>query len=205
METIRGSLDKMTLLEAVENQNLDAVTTAIEEGADVNETLILAVQLGNPKIVEKLLQAGSQVDTAEPISGNSALHTAVLHAFNTEIVELLLNAKADVNAKNKLGNSALHCAVERADFEMVKFLVDSGADVNARNSLGRTALHLAAAGHYNEMLKFLLDRGAKVGVKDEEGKTPWDWACQFDNFEGEEILRALQRGVQANDNLVFKF
>lgn len=44
-----------------------------------------------------------------------------------EAINLLIDMGADVNAKNKLGNTALHWAVKNGRTEIVKLLKDAGA------------------------------------------------------------------------------
>jgi len=63
---------------------------------------------------------------------------------HTDIVELLLNNKAEVNAKNDRGMTALHWAAHDGNKDVAKLLVDNKADVNATNNIGETPLHIAA-------------------------------------------------------------
>lgn len=59
-----------------------------------------------------------------------------------DAMKLLLDAGADVNAKNAFGATALlWCA---NDINKVRLLVAKGADVDARSRQGRTALLVAA-------------------------------------------------------------
>ena len=48
-----------------------------------------------------------------------------------EIVDLLLNAKANINAKDNFGNTALTFTAEIGNYSVAKALIDRGADVNA--------------------------------------------------------------------------
>ena len=61
-----------------------------------------------------------------------------------EAVKLCVELGADVNAVNKMGDTALHGAAWRhfAD-SIVQFLVDHGADMNAKNKRGWTPLVIA--------------------------------------------------------------
>ena len=48
-----------------------------------------------------------------------------------EIVELLLNIGADVNAKDKKGSTALIESARWSKLELIKLLVENGAEINA--------------------------------------------------------------------------
>jgi ankyrin repeat protein len=65
-----------------------------------------------------------------------------------EAVKLCVKLGVDVNAKNALGQTAVHAATYKGANTIIQFLVAQGADVNARNNMGQTALTLAELGHY---------------------------------------------------------
>src|SRR5579875_448163 len=56
----------------------------------------------------------------------------------------LISTGADVNAKNKWGETALMLAAQHGRAEAVKILIEAKADVNAKNKWGETALMFAA-------------------------------------------------------------
>jgi ankyrin repeat protein len=62
------------------------------------------------------------------------LTTAVSNK-NIETVRILLEAGADVDAKDRIGNSPLMEAVE--DYDILQLLIDADADVNAKNKIGK--------------------------------------------------------------------
>lgn len=72
-----------------------------------------------------------------------------------EVVRLLLSAGADVNARDKQGNTALMLC--RDDVELVEFLLKAGADPNVRNLEGETAL---SNSYDNEIKQVLIKYGA---------------------------------------------
>lgn len=61
--------------------------------------------------------------------------------------------RADVNAKNKYGNTALMDAVFIGGLEVVKYLIKRGADVNAKDKYGDTELMKAASMGNLEVVK----------------------------------------------------
>jgi len=75
-------------------------------------------------------------------------------------VRAALARKADVNATQIDGSTALHWAAERDDIELADLLLRAGARVNARTREGVTPLQLAAINGSAPMLDRLLKAGA---------------------------------------------
>ena len=87
-------------------------------------------------------------------------------------VKALIDAGADVNAKDKLGEAPLHIAAVRGYNEITSLLIAEGADVNTRNQHGLTPLHAAAWSGHKETVALLIAKGANINAKDEDGVTP---------------------------------
>ena len=60
-----------------------------------------------------------------------------------KLIEILLDAHADINAKDDGGNTALIIAVRTGDPELVRFLLDHGARADLIGFLGKTARQTA--------------------------------------------------------------
>ena len=71
----------------------------------------------------------------------------------------LLKRGADVHAKDRWGQTALHRAADWGRADVVKVLLEHGADVNARDADGATPLDEAWF-HYTDVVKLLLEKGA---------------------------------------------
>lgn len=76
---------------------------------------------------------------------------------------MLLDARADVNAKGESG-TALTLASQQGRSKKVQILHSAGADINAEGEYG-TALQVASFNGGVEVVQVLLDVGAQVNAK----------------------------------------
>ena len=81
-----------------------------------------------------------------------------------EALRAALGRRADVNAPQVDGTTALHWAVDRDDHEMVDALIRAGAKVTARTREGVMPLQLAATNGNAAMVDRLLKAGAEVNA-----------------------------------------
>ncbi|HEY2572970.1 MAG TPA: ankyrin repeat domain-containing protein, partial [Verrucomicrobiaceae bacterium] len=79
---------------------------------------------------------------------------------NKEAVRSLLQRKADVNAPQVDGTTALHWAVQSDDLEIADLLIRAGANVSAANREGAIPMQLAAINGNPAMIEKLIKAGA---------------------------------------------
>ncbi len=121
------------------------------------------------------LVAGLDPNVQFDLNGFGA-QTALMYALDRDkrqCVRMLLDAKADVNARGERGGTALH---EVNDVGFAKDLLARGAEINAKTKTGDTPLHMAAAGDNADLVAVLLEHGADVDAANSEGKTPYGMA-----------------------------
>jgi uncharacterized protein len=158
-----------------------------------SQQLADAAAAGDAETVRRLLDEQPDVASAYTDEGWTALHLA----DTTEIAAMLLDAGADINARNRHkfagpGNSPLSAAVYQDRRDVVRLLIDRGADVNQGDNAGFTPLHLAVALGRIEAARILLESGADpnvrtntTGGKQWANKTPLDLLADEDRT-GEE-------------------
>lgn len=112
---------------------------------------------GRMQAVTLLLQAGADVNTADP-HGVTALHVAA-YRDHTSIVRLLLSRGANPKMIVKSPSSGTERGYERVE-PILKFHV------------GSTLLHWAASKGYDDLVADLLARGLTVDAGDRLGRTP---------------------------------
>jgi len=129
-----------------------------------------AVLTENLEVIRQHIKAGSDLNVLEPTRESTPLITAA-YLGRTEAAEILINAGADINYKNKDGSTALHTAIAFIKTKVAKILIDAGIDLNIKNNDGSTALHTAAFFCNVEIVEALLEKGADKTLKNNSEKT----------------------------------
>src|SRR5262245_15726399 len=108
----------------------------------------------------------------------------------------LLKQRADVNAADVDGTTALQWAAHWNDLETVKALLGAGAKANVASRYGVTPLHEAAAIGAAPIVNALLRAGAPVDPTYGEGETPLMMAARSGNLETIKLL--VEAGANVN-------
>ncbi|MBZ5632239.1 MAG: ankyrin repeat domain-containing protein [Acidobacteriia bacterium] len=111
-------------------------------------------------------------------------------------VRTLVEQKADVNAPQNDGATALHWAVFKSDKEMVDLLLRAGANSKAANREGATPLWLASVNGDAAIVAALINGGADPNEKLPLGRTPLMEASRTGSVDTIKVL--LDRGAQIN-------
>jgi len=144
---MQGELNEpdQALKQAVERGDLEGARAALASGANVDlrfegvTPLWAAVRMKHPDIAGVLIKAGADVDAADSRGGVTPLMLAAGFG-QTEVVQLLLDSGAKVNAQAEGGATALAIAEGEGLTQIAKMLREAGASVE----LGRETAFLMA-------------------------------------------------------------
>jgi ankyrin repeat protein len=162
-EVILNSRLDLDIFEAVATGRADSVATILaRDSAQANSwsgdgftPLHFAAFFDQPAIAHELIGRGadSAAVSMNPMEVTPLHSAAAAHA--TEIVRMLVESDAPVNAKQHGGWTALHAAADNGDEEMVKILLQHGADPLSQNDDGKTPAQIAQLKGRAEALKLL--------------------------------------------------
>ena len=139
---------------------------------------------------------------------SAVLSTMVVYAADTRVadaaehsdrhaVQELIAQKADVNAPQGDGTTALHWAAFNDDLEMAKMLLAAGASTKATTRVGAiTPIFMAAKNGNAAMVELLLKSGADANSTDEHGTTVLMSASASGNADAVRAL--IDRGANVN-------
>ena len=127
----------------------------------------------NESMVRLLIEHGANVHTS--IDGFTFMHLAVDFG-NIAIVQSLIDAGADIQAKDQSGQAAIHTAAVNGRDKIALVLIEAGANINDLDSRGRTPLILATENLQHKVVKFFLERGASLAIKSQDGHSALDVA-----------------------------
>ena len=151
---------------------------------------------GHVEVVRLLLPGGVDQDAKDAWKLNP-IHFATKRD-SLEVLEVLLEHGADVNAAGRDGWTLLHDAVldgERTD--VVRLLLAYGAAVDTKSELGETPLHFAAMWNRKDEAKLLLAHGAEVNARTVGRMTPLHFASYSRDLA--EVLLAHGAAVDAEN------
>src|SRR5262245_51411784 len=169
----------------------DAKLPAADKKANA---LFAAIRAGDRKTATVLLDDKSLVSNTDK-HGSSPLMHSVRYA-DADLVRLLIERGADVNAANKEGVTPLMWAA--SDVDKVQLLLAKGAKINVSTGLGRTPLLMAATYAGNvEVVTLLLTNGARPNDIDQFRETALTSAAKRGDAAMAETLITAGADVQA--------
>jgi uncharacterized protein len=112
---------------------------------------------GDAETARALLEAGADPNgMAANDTGLHPIHSAAA-AGNNDLVALLVECGAQIDAPQRGGYTALHSAAANGNDDLVLILIQAGADTSRRAEDGRTALSLAQERGHPQTARLIID------------------------------------------------
>ena len=197
--------DKNMLLKltVVNSPSTEFIQHVLDYGYDINykdefeNTLLHFASFSSyPESVSYFLAKGLDLESKN-IDGSTPLRMAAGVCDNTQVLQTLIDAGADIHTINNSGENLLITAARNPNPEITKFVLKLGFDTEDRDNDGFTALLNAACWQPNiEVLGILINAGANVRAKTNTGDNLFHNAARNEN---EEIAKYVSVAFNTSD------
>jgi len=209
----QSSTGNTALMLAIDRGKIDVALTLIEAGANLEikgqkgwtalHNAASGGDKGYKEVAEGLIKHHASVDAlSETLL--TPLHEAAGKSL-VDLVRLLVDAGADVNARDKFSNTPLRmCASNAQSFanletfkQTVQILLDAGADINSGTTINTTSLHSVVKWGNIDAVRFMIEHGADPNIRTTKGELPIDFAK---DPAIKELLEPLTKSAPSTSN-----
>ncbi|CAL1277393.1 unnamed protein product [Larinioides sclopetarius] len=136
-----------------------------------------AIEENNCHRVNRILDAGFDIDTDLKVQ-RTAISICASNGWY-EMAHLLMERGCSLSLKTNKGETPLHLAVLRSDYDLVKLLLENRADVTSVDHMKKTVLHCACEMGCLSVAALVTEYSspAIINMKDNSSKTPLMYAC----------------------------
>lgn len=112
-------------------------------------------------VAKLLVQKGASLTATEEVHGDTPVHSAAIAEGESEILKWLLDSGANIEARNKEGETPLYLAAACGSYGQAQILISKGANMNAKSKAGLTPLGVATKHGKKKVAELLRKHGAK--------------------------------------------
>lgn len=204
--SIQSNIDVNTFLNAALDKDTDTLQKYLLGGFPPDQSdpitkttaLHIAVESGNTRAIQILLQAGAQINSLDS-SSSTPLHIAAYLGYD-DIIQILLNHGADMYKQDNTGRNAFHVAASTGNHRAIQCFLFEPNIINHPDAQNWTALMCACASNHLSTCLLLLSHGADLCSINDRGQNLFHLAA----FLGSNNL--IQEIFQLNldDDILFR-
>jgi ankyrin repeat protein len=163
-----------------------------------------AISVDNTPTVKLLLENGADANHKDDRGLSPIWKLRVTGNFR-EIVNLLVDYGADINATNNAGDNIGRWTIRgsRNSVSRLKFLISKGLNYSTVDTSGNSYMHYAASLGGYDMMLYILTLGLDVNQKNNRGLTPLFFCVGFASANIKKVNLLLAQGANpkvVNDN-----
>jgi ankyrin repeat protein len=134
-------------------------------------------------------RASLEIPSEDDMNSGEIALTGTMRLGQDDIAKALIEAGANLDARDSSGNNALMCAAVYDRPEMLKLLIEKGSPLDEQNQEGHTALIWAGYWDKPDIAEILIRAGADANIRHSTGRTAVEWAMTNGHPETAQIIR----------------
>lgn len=181
------------VLVMTQTKNTLRCSLSFPNAVSANAEIFESARAGLTENVKYLLSLGKASAKDITIFGTTLLHSAS-NSGSMELVRLLIQEGADVNAQDEDGESPLHVAMARSEnYNVARTLIENGADLSSKAVDGRTPFHTIFNSTISQV--YMRDEWLERMIPDSEGMS----ITHFLAWSSKSTSEIFQRGRKFDD------
>jgi len=152
--------------------------------------LMICAYRGNNSTLRHYMKGKADVNACDNIILATPLHLAAMSGQTTS-VQILIDSKALINAKDCCAKTPLHRAAENGHTDTLQVLIKAKANVDVKDWNDHTPLHCAAVKGYKACVQALVAARADITLRAHDGRTALQSAESRGQTETANLLRVL--------------
>lgn len=184
----------------INNDNISIIQSHLENNMDINETnkrnisaLLYACKYCSIDIIKMLINKGANINNKDK-KWHTAFYWTIRYRQDnvSDIINILMDNKGDINVLSKKGSTILKCAVKYGDEKTIKILIEHKININNANKQGHTILMTACNINNITMIKILLKNKAHINAQASDKQTALSIAIKnIKNTRSHQMIKLL--------------
>ena len=190
-----SNIEEITVNNLLENSKSDMKYTYLDD-ARVEQ----AIRESNISYVKEYITKYKNIDIQLTNNdyNNRMIHIAS-ESSSTEILNMLIALKANLNIQNKLNETPIHFAVRSKNIDNIDILLSQGVDLSLKTIYDETPIFYAMKSGNLRIIKLLYNNNSPISNLDKEGNNLIHYCIKHcPSFKSDEDERGIDKNDKSN-------
>lgn len=196
---IKKECKSSDVVKSINRYDVESLRNSINE-SNVNSKIFTIFEDDDIPLWTPLIKISNLKDKRKSDLRYNGKSTKKSDRDDVDLARVVVEAGANINEKDRNGNTALHYCVYYKNYELADFLIKSGVDLDIQDNNGNTPLLLASYHSDKISSKLLIDNGANKTIKNRNGESFFDFEKINSNSKLDKLNELIKEITRIKDN-----